>query len=134
MNDKLVRIKQHVSDNKAVYVTGAVSSAVFLTVGTGIGLAFGVKNFGVNNAVALRGDVYQNLIQMNLKGRMHPGIRLLHNETGITYPSVRYAAEVLQLNRNKMHKHLKGLLPDIDGQTFTDLGMMTFGSQELQGL
>lgn len=123
MKDQVKKVKEHLQENKKYYLVGGICLAV-----GAVGAALIVpKNIAIQIAAAKM--VEQNVHQDYLKGRMHPGIRLLHNETGIEYPSVRYAAEQLGLHRAKISKHLQGKLADVDGQHFTNNGLMEWPSQ-----
>jgi hypothetical protein len=122
MKERIERIKEHLAENKTTYIACAVTGVVCV----GATALLMPNNVGFNVAFAWKQDVTQSITQTALKTRMHPGIRLRHNETGIEYPSVRYAAELLGLNRGKIYRQLQGQIPDVDGNTFTNLGAMTW--------
>jgi hypothetical protein len=130
MNKRIERIKEHLAENKWVYISCAATGVVC----AGVTALMMPKNVGFNIAFAWKQDVTQSIAQSSLKPRMRPGIRLQHNETMIEYPSIRYAAKVLGLERNQIYRHLQGKLPDVDGNTFTNLGVMVWDSRELHTL
>lgn len=128
--EKFTKIKQHLAENKTAYLSCAATGIIC----AGVTAVVMPKQIVINDIKFLpwHSPTTNIITQTNLKGRMHPGIRLLHNETGVEYPSVRYAAEHLNLDRGEIYRHLKGKLPNVDGNTFTHLGEMVFGSQNLQ--
>lgn len=130
MKEGLERIRKHLDENKTTYIACAATGVVCV----GVTALLMPKNVGFNVAFAWKQDVTQSIAQSSLKPRMHPGIRLQHNETMVEYPSVRYAAKVLGLDRTKIYEHLQGKTPNVDGNTFTNLGAMVWDSREKHAL
>jgi hypothetical protein len=121
-NQKIARVKKHLSDNKKTYIACGATALVSV----GVTALVVPKNVGFNVAWAWKQEVSQNMVQTVLKPQMHPGIKVIHDQTGVAYPSVRNAAKALGLKHTKIYDYLQGKIADVDGNTFTNAGVMVW--------
>lgn len=114
---KLDKVKKHLSDNKAIYISAGI--------GLGVGIittALLLPRVNVSQ-VAIGKDITQlQITEVHLARRGHPGNVIKCNETGELFASQGRAATLLGLSKSNISKHLNGLQPNVDGMTFTKVG------------
>ncbi len=124
MNQRIVKIKNHLVENKVAYFTGAGSLAVGV-VGT---LAFTQRvaiSQQAQNIALLNWKPFNFLHQttiVQLPARGHRGIVLINEKTFDIYGSQNEAARALGVHANSIAQHLKGIKLDVGGITLTSLG------------
>ncbi len=124
MNQRIVKIKNHLVENKVAYFTGAGSLAVGV-VGT---LAFtqrvAVSQQAKNVALMIwkPTQLLEQTTIVQLPARGNRGIVVVRDKTGQPYASIKQAAETLGISRTSLQQHLKGLQDSVNGETFTSLG------------
>lgn len=115
MQERIRRVKQHLKDNKKVYL-----------VGTGCLVTGYLLRPQVVNIVDVCNVKYKsptvNIVSTELARRGHPGNLIKCIETGEVFASQRRAAEALGIERVDLYKHLKGLTDSVKGFTFEILG------------
>lgn len=128
MKERIEKVKTHLSENKATYITGGVSAlvgaagtALFFSAPQTASVSNKISGFFVWKPVINA----ETAIIQQLSRRGHPGFVVKCVETGEAYASVRRASEVLGLNRNNLRDHLNGLKDSVGGFTFEILGEAT---------
>lgn len=109
----LEKTKAHLKKHKTAYLVagGVVAGVVLGAVVTAV-----VRKTSVNQ-IAI-GDNITQIAEVHLARRGHPGYIVQCVETGEIFASQRRAAEVLNVNRYDLWKHLHGEIPDVKGYTF----------------
>ena len=124
--DHFERVKDHFERNKQLYL----GLGLGLCVGAGVGAAvMAYKTMSLNAHVRMIAPVSwkphlenNQVIIQSLERRGHPGTVIRCNETGESFASIRRAADVLNIDRSMLKRHLEGVTPDVNGKTFTALG------------
>ena len=121
---KTKEIKDHFARNKQLYL----GLGIGLAVGAGVGV-IAYRTMSLNASVRMIAPVSwkphlenNQVIIQSLERRGHPGTVVRCNETGETFASIRRASDVLSIDRSMLKRHLEGVMPDINGKTFTALG------------
>lgn len=116
----LEKTKNHFKRNRKIYI----SAGIGLTAGVAVGLLLNTKNIQIVDAIKLqyKSPTTNNITQVNLARRGHPGNVIVCNETGELFASQNRAADLLGLNRSNLSSHLKGKNPHVNGLTFRKVG------------
>jgi hypothetical protein len=112
---RLARVKQHLKDNKQIYLVGAGCLGAGYLLRPGVVTIVDAFNIKYKSSVT-------NIVTTELARRGHPGYLVKCLETGEVFASKRRAAEALDINRFNLNEHLKGVQPDVDGFHFEVLG------------
>lgn len=124
MHERIERVKKHFVENKKAYFIGLGGLAIG-ALGT---LAYvqktGVSQRASNTALLQwKPSILQHQeVIIELPARGHRGTVIVDDQTGIVYASIKHAAEELNLNRQNLSEHLRGLQNNVNGKTFTSLG------------
>lgn len=124
MNDRLVKIKNHLKKNKVAYITGT-TCLVTGVVGT---LAFTQRvsvSQQAKNVALLNWKPFNHLEQttiIQLPARGHRGLVIINDKTNVIYASQNEAARALGVTASTIADHLKGFRDHVDGTTLTCLG------------
>lgn len=122
MYHRFEKVKQHIQENKTVYVT---SGATFV-IGGVAALVFIPRNIQIVDAMNLKlwSPTTSNVTQIIVAPtrRMHPGYIVRCKETGEVAASIRRMASIKNVNLKDLNKHLHGLLPDVDNLHYEILG------------
>lgn len=113
------RVKQHLKENKKVYLVGAGC----LTAGYLLRGRPEVKNIVDSFNIKYKSPT-SNLVITELARRGHPGNKILVNETGEVFASLRRCAEALGVHRIDLYRYFNNEIPDVKGFTFEKLGEM----------
>ncbi len=123
------QVKKHFSKNKKIYIAIGATAVV---VGTGayiLHLRVKSSTPTVNiSAIYDGGNAITNVADMvtvnniHIPRRMHPGLIVQCNETGVTWPSIRKAASDLGVSYSRLRQHLNGEELNVLGYTYTILG------------
>ena len=123
---KTKEIKDHFARNKQLYLGLGIGLAVGAGAGAGV---MSYRTMSLNASVRMIAPVSwkphlenNQVIIQSLERRGHPGTVVRCNETGETFASIRRAADVLNIDRSMLKRHLEGVTPDINGKTFAALG------------
>ncbi len=114
MNERIEKIKNHVKENRKVYIgvaVGFVAGAVVILVSTNS------STINAYKSVVVTGK--NNTVIANLARRGHPGYTIVCNETGVPFPSQNYAAKCMNLDPAELSRHLNGMRDQVGGFTFT---------------
>jgi hypothetical protein len=124
MNERLDKIKTHLKENKTAYIVGAAGVVAGAVVG-GVVVYIVAKSNTASISTEIHGNenVVTNIV-VNLQRRMHPGYKVACNETGEVFASINRTAEVMGLSPRRVSEQLRGLIPDVNGHTFVNLGEM----------
>lgn len=110
MNGKIERIKTHIKDHKEAYVTGTVCFVA------------GALVAGTTYQINYKSPGATNVFIEAPKRLGHPGYIIRDTTTGMVYASQNAAAKTLGLNPNEIKKNWMGLVPDVHGHVFENLG------------
>lgn len=119
MGEKTDKIKKHLKDHKAVYITGGVCLAVGVT--AGIVLGRGGIQIAVANPAVMNWKPVANTIQINMTRPGPKSFVVQCLESQKVWPSIRAAAKDLGIPHNIIAEHLKGTHPDAKGLHFVKL-------------
>lgn len=124
MKQRIQKIKNHLQENKAVYITGGVCLAVGAVGGVLLSQQVNVKQVVDAWNFKYKSPTTNNVTQLVVapSRRMHPGYVIQCNETGETTSSIRRMADIMGLSRVQIQKHLTGDLENVAGFTFNNLG------------
>lgn len=117
---KFENIKNHIRENKKVYVVGASC----LVVGAGVGAVL-VTTGGIS--IAVSGDNNQivgkartvNQVMVELVERSTPSKPVHLEGTNLYFSSLNEAARETGHSISKLSRHINGHIPDINGDVFT---------------
>lgn len=117
---KFESIKNHIRENKKVYVVGASC----LAVGAGVGAV--LVNTG-SISIAVSGDKNQivgkartvNQVMVELVERSTPSKPVHLEGTNLYFSSLNEAARETGHSISKLSRHINGHIPDINGDVFT---------------
>jgi len=110
------KIVAHFKRHKGKYITGVVCFALGITAGV-IFKRYNVTITGDGNIFSGKNTVITELVR-----RGHPGNAIRCIETGEIFASQNRCAEVLGLSRTSLYKYFKGLVNNVNGLTFENLG------------
>lgn len=125
---KLENIKNHVRENKKVYVVGASSLAVGAAVGVGYALGVRTTPKDVETLIApsnkINGLAWKptQTIEVVVEALGDPGNIVQDMTTGTIYASQNQAAKALGVDKSVVTRHLQGTLETIKGHTLVKLG------------
>lgn len=123
-NTKVERFKKHFKENKKVYIA-AITTAVVTAVVTAIAVMKYQNSKGPTVIVDSYNINYKSphtsVTQVTIPPRGNSGNAVQHDQTGAIYPSENFAAKQTGLNQGDISKQLRGLLPNVKGNTFTQL-------------
>jgi hypothetical protein len=119
MNAKLEKIKQHLVENKRVYIAAGVGMVVGIVIG-GV-TVYLLKNGNAvpqisQKAIGIWNTQVATLITIDAPGNSGNVIQDL--STGIIYPSQNAAAKALDIDKANISKHLSGIFPNAEGHIF----------------
>ena len=122
------KFTEHVKKHKTVYISVGVGLTAGM-VGGLIGYSMASRYGEIGNQVVVKQILpikspITNTVNQNLVRRGHPGFRILCNETGEEFASIRRASEVMGIDRSRLMDHLKGAAEHAGGFHFTNLGEM----------
>jgi len=114
------RVKTHRCKHRVAYISGAVG----LFVGASVATILITRRADASVQVNPRGIFIKSPIitQTILERRGHPGNHVMCVETGEVFASQSRAADVMQVGKGTLSKHLKGTLSHAGGYTFEKLG------------
>lgn len=115
----VIKVKQHISKNRKVY--GVLAGGI--AVGSiGTFLVFYGRGVVINDSlnVSVNSPKTNLVVQMVRPGPKSHAIQCL--ETQQVWPSIRQAAESLNIDRGSLTRHLKGEYEDVDGLKFFKIG------------
>lgn len=116
MYKRLEQTKQHLIRNKNTYIVGASCLAV------GAMLSPSAIQIVDSMKIQIWSPTTNNVQQIVLARRGHPGNIILCKETGEKFASQARAASVNEVNPSTLSKHLSGALAHAGGRTFENLG------------
>ncbi len=119
MKQRIEKIKNHVRENKETYINGVIC---LITVTAASYIAFHSDDETISVNGTINGDNNTLVQTVTLVKRGHPGNVILCNETGEKFASQNRAAAAMGLNPSEVSKQVRGLIPDVKGYTFTNLG------------
>ncbi len=118
MNARIVKVKNHLKENRVTYFVGAGCTVV--------GVAVGVIVFGngvqIVDSLKLINWKSPHTSQTVLIRQGHPGYIVRCKETGALFPSQNAAAKAMGINQGSLSQHLAGKFPQAGGHTFECLG------------
>lgn len=118
-------VKKHLKRNKKFYI-GAVSGLAFGALTALVAVKF--KTLDPEDIIKIRNDVkgifYKSpvTIEVQVVRRGHPGNIIRCDQTGEVFASQNRAAELLNISKRNLSKHLRGENESVSGFTFTNLG------------
>jgi hypothetical protein len=124
-NQKFQNIKNHLKNNKTVYITGAIC----LVVGAAGTLLYSqkvvassqeAKNIALVNWKTLTFQQQTTIVELPSRG--HRGNVILNDKTGRVYGSQNEAAKNLGVSSSAISRHLHGDWESVNGTTLTNLG------------
>lgn len=120
------KIKQHFRDNKKVYISIGIT-AVVTAAGTVLLLKYNnvkvTQKASQNALVNYKPVIHQEqYVTVELPARGHRGFAILNDDTCEVYGSIKKAAADIGCSQKTLRDHLKGLIDNIDGNTYTNLG------------
>jgi len=119
------KIKKHFKENKVAYIAGSVGVLVGALGGGAFVLTRLSGNVAIVDSLKLinwKSSHISKTIQVALPRRGHPGFIIARNSDGERWGSIKSAAEAIGCNPSLLREHLAGLVPDINGETYTNLG------------
>lgn len=127
MYQKIEKMKQHIQENKKVYIAAAGGMVV-----GGIGVCIGVRqvnpkqitNIKQGIAVNSPNTVHQMMINQ-LQRRGHPGNVILWIEKDLYCESQNRMASTAGLDAGMLSKHLNGKIDNVNGNHFIKVGEAT---------
>jgi len=131
---KTSKIKKHLKNHKEAYIFGGGGILIGAMVGGAFVLTRVTGNVAIVDSLKLinwKSLHVSKTIQVALPHRGHPGFVIANNKTGEVWGSIRKAAEEIGCDPGMLRKHLEGLIPDINGQTYTNLGENLGGGIEI---
>lgn len=130
MNKRIEKIKTHFQENKAVYVAAIAGVIVG---GAGVYILKTNLAIAVDSSQQIKGFAWKpemtytnnSTVINTLVRRGHPGNVIRCIETGETFASQNRTASANGIDAGSLSKHLRGLLPNVNGLTFEELGEAT---------
>lgn len=124
MHSRIEKIKNHLQENKKVYI------------GTGVGLVVGAAttvvickfraqpaDMQVNNKIQqILSYKPQATLEVYIEALGDPGNIIQDTTTGTIWASQNQTAKALGVNPARVSEHLAGKIPDINGHVLTKLG------------
>lgn len=126
MNEKIDRVKKHLAENKAAYISagvGLVVGAAGMYVCGGASTAKATQTIGGLVNIKPIQNLTQVTIVMKRKGTLSNFVE--HLETGHIYQSQNDAAKALDLDPGALSKHLNGRSPHVKNNHFKVVGEPT---------
>lgn len=124
MSEKIDRIKKHFRDNKKTYiaigVTATVTAAVTYIIVKKNAIEIPPMDF--NNHIEGDNNTILQEIHINMCRPGNKAFVVQCIEDQRVWPSIRAAAEDLNISAGKLGSHLKGKFPDVDGLHFEKVG------------
>jgi hypothetical protein len=118
VKEQLEKVKNHFRENKGTYIACGITAAIS---GGSAYLAASAKVS--QKAIVIGKDNQVHLEQITVLARRgHPGFIIKCNETGELFASISRAAEMMNLSRPNLTKHLQGKHDNVGGFTFSNLG------------
>ena len=119
MNQKIERIKNHLVENKKVYIAGAVGVVIGgVIVFVLVRKAYGVPGIS-QKAIGIWNKQIATLITIDAPGNSGNVIQDL--TTGTIYPSQNAAVKALGLNPTRLSEQLNGTAKHVSGRVFKKL-------------
>lgn len=117
--NKIQKTKQHIIDNKAIYITGGVC----LVVGALGGGLYAIKNDALVNTKAIQVLTWKSkqTIEVYVEALGDPGNIIQDTTTGIIYASQGQAAKELGVTPAAISQHLAGKTSHVKGHAFVKL-------------
>lgn len=126
MTHNIETMKNHLRDNKNVYIAATVGVVVGASVAV---LAVKYNNVKVTQTAAQKALVnwkttihQEQITYIELPARGHRGFTILNEKTGEVYGSIKKTADTIGCSPKTLRDHLKGLIDNIDGNTYKNLG------------
>jgi hypothetical protein len=118
---KVQKIKTHIKENKKTYISCTVCFVVGAATSA---LIIGSQNAAIVDSFKLQinSPTTNNIMQTVLERRGHPGKVIRCLELDKKWSSIRHAAKELEVNRQDLSEHLRGLKESIGGMHFEYLG------------
>ena len=119
LGEKYQQVKDHVRENKTVYVACGVTAVVSVA-----GTLLAVKSSTVVNARAIQLLTYKSVqtIDVHVEALGDPGNIVQDLTTGIIYASQGQAARALGVAPSRISDHLNGRTPHVMGTQLKVLG------------
>ena len=120
MNETIEKIKNHIRENRKVYIAGAVCFTVGIVVGV-----LAVKRPSINsytNMTRILSPGDNNILKVYISALGDPGNVVQCVETGTIYASQGQAARELGVTAAEVSKHLKGHYESLKGLHLVLLG------------
>ena len=127
MNERVQKVKQHLSDYKAVYIVGAGCLVVGVVGGVAVAKHSALVNVNPKQILTYKST---QTVEVFVEALGDPGNIVQDTTTGIIYASQGQAARELGVSPSRISEHLAGKLPNVKGHTFTLLGKAAVASQE----
>lgn len=122
---KIENIKNHVRENKKVYIGTAAGLAVGAAVGVGIGVGLSVRQSGpITNVRPIQAFAYKSnqTVEVIVEALGDPGNIVQDMTTGTIYASQNQAAKALGVDKSIISRHLHGSVESINGHILQKLG------------
>lgn len=118
---KIENIKNHVRENKKVYIVGASCLAVGVGVGVGVSVRRPSSMVNVRPIQALAYKSNQT-VEVFVEALGDPGNIIQDTTTGTIYASQGQAARALGVRPTRVSEQIRGLVEDVNGHKFIKLG------------
>lgn len=116
--NKIQKTKQHIIDNKAIYITGGICLVVGAA-GGGLYMATRPEiQQVVQNKALVNYKPVNNVIQITIPRAGNAGKVFIDKATGEYFMSENKLAEALGVSRSTVRKYVSGELPDLLGRQF----------------
>lgn len=130
---KIENIKNHVRENKKVYIVGASSLAVGAAVGVGYALGVRTTPKDVETLISpsntINGVAWKptQTIEVYVEALGDPGNIIQDLTTGTIYASQGEAARALGVQPARVSEQIRGLVENVNGHKFIKLGKAVVG-------
>ena len=125
MNERIQKVKQHLSDYKTVYIVGGCVVIAGITYPIMRGVASQRIDRGISvvadrgiSVIADRSVVTNNVSLISSRRQGAPSWVVRCKETGDIFSSQREAADAMSISQSELSKHLNGVMEHVRGNTF----------------
>lgn len=123
MENRIEKAKTHLRENWKYYAVGGGCLIIGAVVGAIAYRGRSIGNVNVRQNIAYKSPVtVENITEVHLVRRGHPGNVIRCNETGEVFASQKRAADLLKINQGEISRNVRGLQPNAGGLTFSVLG------------
>ena len=127
MNERIQKVKQHLSDYKTVYIVGAGCLVVGVVGGVVIAKHSALVNVSPKQILTYKST---QTVEVFVEALGDPGNIVQDTTTGIIYASQGQAARELGIPASRISEQLNGHREHINGHVFEVLGKAVVASQE----